>query len=90
MKKNINAIIAENKQLRRMVKRIFLALNPHENNNPDKRVIVQWTPKEEAIVREEMANHGNFDAAYAAMKNRGLMRSVSATRARWYNKLKNN
>ena len=88
--KNLDAIIAENKQLRKMVKRIFLALNPHENNNPNKRVVVQWTPKEEAVVREEMATYGEIHRAYQAMKNRGLMRSESAVSYRWYTKLKNN
>ena len=62
--KNLEAIIAENKQLKRMVNRIFLALNPRENNNPNKRVVVQWTPKEEAVVMEEMANHGTVEKAY--------------------------
>jgi len=88
--KNLEAIIAENKQLKRMVNRIFLALNPRENNNPNKRVVVQWTPKEEAVVKEEMANHGTVEKAYPAMKERGLMRSKPAVVSRWYTKLNKN
>ena len=85
--KDLEAIIAENKQLKKMVKRIFLLINPKENNNPNKRVVVQWTPKEEAVVREEMANHGSIQKAYLAMKERGLMRSQSAVMSRWYSKI---
>ena len=85
--KNLKAIVAENRQLKRMVKRIYLALMNPQKDNPDRRVVVQWTPKEEAVVREEMANHGSIQKAYPAMKNRGLMRSQSAVTNRWYSKI---
>ena len=86
--KNFEAIVAENRQLKRMVKRIYLALmNPEEKHNPDKKVVVQWTPKEEAVVREEMANHGSIQKAYPAMRNSGLMRSQAAVTNRWYSKI---
>ena len=89
MKEQIDLLklIEENKNLKKTIKRIYLALNPRPKA-PNKGVVVQWTPKEEAIVKEEVKNHGSVHRAFLAITARGVRRTEGAIKFRWHNKLK--